>query len=143
MNQHLATLNKILKYLFIVAAIIFSAPYLWLLISGLTSYFLKIDVWGADYHTYLSFDGDKLSSFQLSWIISQTTFLLLIFISVFFMDKKWWFYYIWSILIAEYIFTNTQRSDLFDKYFWVPMIYTVIFYLIDIKNKKAPLQNKK
>ncbi len=136
MDKYLKIINKILKILFIVFVVVLTVPILYITISGWLSYIFHINILGSNFHEYFAIESSQLSNYQIFWILGQTLFLLSCFISTFLMSKTWWFYYIWSVLIIEFIITNLERLNLTDLYFWVPLIYTIILYLINRRIKK-------
>lgn len=137
MDKNLNIINKILKSIYIIGIIIFTVPLLYTLISGWVRYVFHINVLGADFHQFFGITGNQLLTYQLFWIIGQTLFLFLLFISIFLINRVWWFYYIWLILIFEFVITNLQKLNLIDLFFWIPLIYTIILYFINRKFKKG------
>lgn len=136
MNKNLEIVNKILKLVYIVGVIIFTTPLLYTLILGWVSYISHTNVLGTDFHQFFGIVSNQLSTYQLFWIIGQTLFLFLLFISVFLINRVWWFYYIWLILVIEFVITNLQKLNLIDLFFWIPLIYTIILYFVNHKIKK-------
>jgi len=136
MDKNLKIANKILKTVYIIGSIIFTVPLLYIIISGWISYVFNINVLGADFRQFFGIAGSQLSTYQLLWIMGQTIFFSLLFISIFFINKTWWFYYIWLVLVIEFIITNLQRLNLLDLFFWTPLIYTIILYFVNRKIKK-------
>ena len=131
----------VLRILYVVTAGIISAAMLYVLIPGWISYIFGIQVLGSDFHQFFGVASNQLSTFQISWILGQTLFFILILISAFLIHLKWWFYYIWSILIIEFILTNLDKSNLTDLFFWIPLVYTVVLFALDRKILKNNSQN--
>jgi hypothetical protein len=137
MDKNLKIANKVLKTVYIIGAIIFTVPLLFDIIFGWISYIFNINVLGADFHQFFGIAGSQLSTYQFSWIMGQAIFSSLLFISIFFVNKTWWFYYIWLVLVIEFIITNLQRLNLLDLFFWLPLMYTIILYLVNRRIKKV------
>ena len=136
-------LYSILKYVYILGIIAFTLPTIYLITGGFLSYFFDINII-ADHSS--SF-GKDLPIKSLIWFAEKWISFIALFISIFLIKRKWFFIYVPAIIIINAIFglilINLNPKIAFDLFFWIPLIYIGIFYLVNkkIHEKKAKPDN--
>lgn len=140
-------LHSILKHIYCLGVVIFTLPYILIIAGGFISYYFGINLI-ADYHSAFGGEGDKLPIQSLMWFAEKIMFLVGLFVSIFFIKKKWFFIYVPAIIVFDailgLIMVNLSPRIAFDFYFfWIPLIYIMVFYFVDRKyqNNLVPLKS--
>jgi hypothetical protein len=80
-------IHNIFKYFYVIAATVLTVPFILFLAGAFLSYFFSIDII-VNYHRGFGIDYDTIPTIKLIYLLQEWIFLISIFLSVFFVNKK-------------------------------------------------------